>query len=718
MSSKNPRREIPAGVKRAVALESRDTCPDCGRPFEPQRQPQFGHVVHRSLGGDDRALNLSLVCEVCNRRRSNRVDEQMRSRLKQLESARLAAEQYFRAAQVSILGNPRLRRPQLDGYLAIRDHLNGPQAGTPGLLEVPTGCGKTGLMLLAPFGVARGKVLMVAPNLTIRRTLDEALARVGPKSFLTKTHVLAAGERHPSYTVLETGRVNGEDCLRSEIVVANIQQLMSWIGYFDRDYFDLVLVDEGHHTPAESWQRLREYFPGARFLYFTATPFRSDGQPIVAESIYRFKLSEAMADELVKRVYLVEAEPAEMLFTIQGEDRLFTYVDILALKEEDWFSRSVALAEPCNLSIVEKSIEVMAKKRASGYPAQIIGAACSIDHAARVAGLYRERGVSATSVHSLLPEGDRLDRLTAFERGSFDCIIHVNVLGEGYDHPAISIAAIFRPFRSHLPFVQFVGRTLRRIEGASPAANEAVIVSHVGLNIRDLWDYFRREMIEANVITKLDELDLEIEAEGTADCPSSRSGGRPNAGRIEVKQETIRRYAVESYLAEGADVPDCLSRVAASPEFLEALRLGIIQVNTPPARPTERLASVPALCGNNPAREREAYRRVLDRRIKREAAAVVGALGIPDGASLVPIIGKGAERSNFEAVVRGVNRSLNQAMGREPSGSGRVEWSREELQRATQLVDRVASDVGADLRRRLGDAGVVLGPPQLTFGFD
>ena len=31
------------------------------------------------------------------------------------------------------------------------------------------------------------------------------------------------------------------------------------------------------------------------------------------------------------------------------------------------------------------------------------------------------------------------------------------MLGEGFDHPQLSVAAIFRPFRSLAPYLQFVG---------------------------------------------------------------------------------------------------------------------------------------------------------------------------------------------------------------------------------------------------------------------
>jgi DNA repair protein RadD len=34
------------------------------------------------------------------------------------------------------------------------------------------------------------------------------------------------------------------------------------------------------------------------------------------------------------------------------------------------------------------------------------------------------------------------------------------MLGEGFDHPKVSVAAIFRPFRSLAPYIPFVGRIM------------------------------------------------------------------------------------------------------------------------------------------------------------------------------------------------------------------------------------------------------------------
>ena len=76
------------------------------------------------------------------------------------------------------------------------------------------------------------------------------------------------------------------------------------------------------------------------------------------------------------------------------------------------------------------------------------------------------------------------------------------------------------------------------------------------------------------------------------------------------------------------------------------------------------------------------------------------------------------ERTNYEVVVRTINRLLNEAMGREPSNSRRVEWSREELRRAREAVPRIGATVRADFGVRLKSAGITPSPIQREFNFD
>lgn len=82
-----------------------------------------------------------------------------------------------------------------------------------------------------------------------------------------------------------------------------------------------------------------------------------------------------------------------------------------------------------------------------------------------------------------------LDRLRDH---SIDAVVQVAMLGEGFDHPPLGVAAIFRPYRSLSPYIQFIGRVMRTVDRKNPFGpdNRAFLVSHTGLNNEEQWADF------------------------------------------------------------------------------------------------------------------------------------------------------------------------------------------------------------------------------------
>ena len=93
-------------------------------------------------------------------------------------------KRFYHDTTVRISQNGSLREPQIDGYVAIRDHFR--QSNEHCYVQIPVGCGKTGLMGLTPFGVAKGRVLVIAPNLTIRENIRRELDVSHPNCFYSK----------------------------------------------------------------------------------------------------------------------------------------------------------------------------------------------------------------------------------------------------------------------------------------------------------------------------------------------------------------------------------------------------------------------------------------------------------------------------------------------------------------------------------------------------
>ncbi|MBA7699681.1 putative DNA repair helicase RadD [subsurface metagenome] len=279
--------------------------------------------------------------------------------------------------------------------------------------------------------------------------------------------------------------------------MTNIQQLGNsadkWLPQFSDDYFDMILVDEGHHNAAPSWKKIFSKFDKAKVISLTATPFRSDQQEVEGELVYKYSFKSAMIRGYIKKLQAIYVTPSELYFTYRGDEKHYSLEDVMQLKEEVWFSRGVALSRVCNEHIVDASLEKLETLRQSGTHHQIIAVACSVDHAREIRSLYAERGFRAEEIHSKMAQTEQDKVIQNLKSGALDCIVQVLMLGEGFDHPKLSVAAIFRPFRSLSPYVQFVGRIMRVIvqNDSRHPDNSGYIVTHIGMNLDKQLDDFR-----------------------------------------------------------------------------------------------------------------------------------------------------------------------------------------------------------------------------------
>src|SRR5262245_40558082 len=54
--------------------------------------------------------------------------------------------------------------------------------------------------------------------------------------------------------------------------------------------FDIVVIDEAHHSPAKTWAELLNQFKTVKCILFTATPFRRDKKLIHGKLVFNYPL--------------------------------------------------------------------------------------------------------------------------------------------------------------------------------------------------------------------------------------------------------------------------------------------------------------------------------------------------------------------------------------------------------------------------------------------
>jgi hypothetical protein len=402
----------------------------------------------------------------------------------------------------------------------------------------------------------------------------------------------------------------------------------------------------------------------------------------------------------IKQLRVADAQPSEISFEYLGDTHRHTLEEVLELREEAWFRFGVALSRPTNETIVNCSLELLDRMRTTGRHHQIVAAACTMHHARQIAALYRERGYSADVISSDLTTEQREGVLNRLRSNQLDCIVQVNILGEGFDWPQLSVAAIFRPYRSLAPYIQFVGRVMRVLVQDDPfhPDNEGWVVSHIGLQQDARWDDFRR----------FDEDDQELFrnlAHGNDGGQVEEDNGnrRRLRSQMQVLDEVLDRLVTDSFLDEndegavdavlaemrrtlGVDPVELgLSRQELAGRLLQARRRHQIQPRARPVQPQDR---------------RRELRRLLDEGARSVAARMLSALRLsPTGVDLIRLMPDLASATNnIAAAIRLIHRQVNEGLGIPPSFRGELDIAQHE--EAVRRLDEFGDVVQIAIEQR------------------
>lgn len=608
--------------------------------------------------------------------------------------------QFFQATEAEIDSNSKLREPQREAHRHARNHFA--KSSEPAILQIPVGCGKTGIMATLPFGISKGRVLIITPNLTILNGVAAAIDITNPKCFWRLRNILKVYTKGPYRSLLNGKNANIHDCYKSHFVITNIQQLASsadrWLPQFPDQFFDLILVDEGHHNVAESWRKVFLRFPEAKVISLTATPFRTDGEPLVGTPIYRYSYAKAMVNGYIKRLHAINVAPQRLAFTFRNDKRHHTLEEVLSLREEAWFRRGIALAPECNRHIVEASIRrCLMLREKNGFPHQVIAVACSVDHARQVRALYQERGFRTEEIHTNLAPEERDRVLAALRNNTIDCIVQVQMLGEGFDHPQLSVAAVFRPYRSLSAYIQFIGRIMRVNFENDPEHidNEGFVISHVGLNNDSRWNDFRD--IELADQKMFRELLSSMNSDPDSENSESDRGGHSRRFDVGMQgvEELVSHFITQSFLDPKDD--RVVDTILNQPIPGTGLRIGdLVTREKLREQIAERQKSVgeqvPEEIPVQPQDERVALRKRVADRSKSVANRVLSELGLSRvGRELGRVFPQARRLSNFHGMIRVMAGEVNNYLDIADHQRGEVPL--EKLKGAYDNLDAIGDEV-------------------------
>lgn len=324
------------------------------------------------------------------------------------------------------------RGAQIEALYALKDTRE--QGATKALIEAATGIGKT---YLAAFdSLLYKRVLFLAHREEILNQAAIAFRNVRESSDFgffdgnskeNKAAVIFA-------SVFSLGK---EEFLNKE--------------YFEKDYFDYIVVDEFHHAITKQYQRIIDYFKPKFLLGLTATPERMDGKNIYEICDYNVPY----------RIDLKEAINKGMLvpFHYYGiyDETDYNNIHLVKGVYDEHELNQMYIGNIKRYELIYKHYKKYRSKRAMGF-------CCSREHAHDMAREFNKRGVSAAAVYSNAEGEFAKDRQEAIKQlidGDIKVIFCVDMFNEGLDIPSIDMVMFLRPTQSPVIYLQQLGRGLR-----------------------------------------------------------------------------------------------------------------------------------------------------------------------------------------------------------------------------------------------------------------
>lgn len=211
-----------------------------------------------------------------------------------------------------------------------------------------------------------------------------------------------------------------------EVISASVQSLVRRLDKFKPDDFDIVVVDEAHHSIAKTYRTIIDYFKPRLLLGFTATPNRNDG--VGLKEIYQDIIYERNMKWGIENGYL---SPIHCLRVELGYD-----LRRVAVRLGDYAPE--ALDRAVNIESANDAIKETYKLYAK--PPCLIFCA-SVSHAENLANLID----GAVAVKG---GQDRSDIVKAFSNGDIPCLTNCMIFTEGTDLPNVKTVIMARPTKN------------------------------------------------------------------------------------------------------------------------------------------------------------------------------------------------------------------------------------------------------------------------------
>ena len=326
-----------------------------------------------------------------------------------------------------------LRKYQQEAAEAVLNHWS--IGNRKNYISLPTGSGKT---VVAADLVQR--LALESQNVLVLAHRDELVQQAYDKIF-RYADIKAGIEKG-------TSRANRYD---GPVIIGSVQSMQAGrLLEYHQNRFQVIIVDECHHTLADTYQNILQYFSGALVMGMTATPDRGDGKSLLRyynSRSYSKGFMELVAEGVLVKPISVKTR-LEIDVTKAGRD-----------KNGDLKEAGIAAAlEP----YLEQIADIVAAEYANRKTVVFLPL---VGTSKRFTELLLERGLKATHIDGSFPKEKRKKILSDYESCKSGILCNAMLLTEGWDCPSVDCVIILRPTTIRSLYAQMLGRGTRVAEG-------------------------------------------------------------------------------------------------------------------------------------------------------------------------------------------------------------------------------------------------------------
>jgi superfamily II DNA or RNA helicase/HKD family nuclease len=245
------------------------------------------------------------------------------------------------------------------------------------------------------------------------------------------------------------------------------------------DFYDYIVIDEAHHSTADSYRKIIDHFHPKLLIGLTATPERMDGQSLLPDFCGKIsaeiRLPKALNDGLLTpfQYFCISDTDTDL-----SDDNLMVGHRYVASRLYD------KLCTPQRVGLVIKSLKYYLPDE------QACKALCFCagqEHANYMADMLNKAGLRAACLTASNNEDERVKLRCQLADGKINYLCVVDIFNEGVDIPEVDTVLFLRPTDSLTVFLQQLGRGLR-LSAGKQVLTVLDFVSHLNSN----YDYAGR----------------------------------------------------------------------------------------------------------------------------------------------------------------------------------------------------------------------------------